>query len=90
MCEPMEGSGAELVTTSFAVSKLWEWGDTILLVWSSRSQGKPWKWTNKSVLHCFHHSTTFWLFMLVSNFPCAVKTGTLLNGGVHTIMCTSL
>jgi type III secretory pathway component EscS len=49
-------------------------------------QGRSWQWTNKTVLHCFHHSTTFWLFLLVSNLPVAVKTGTLLNGGVHTIM----
>jgi hypothetical protein len=55
-------------------------------VFSRTFQGRSWQWTNKTVLHCFHHSTTFWLFLLVSNLPVAVKTGTLLNGGVHTIM----
>ena len=38
MCARMDGSGAEIVFASFTLSKLWEWGDTVLLVWGGRSQ----------------------------------------------------
>ena len=41
---------------------------------------------DKSFLHVYHHATTFWLFLLVSDLPGPVKTGLLLNGGVHALM----
>jgi hypothetical protein len=39
-----------------------------------------------SVLGVYHHATTFWLFLLVTNFYGAARCGTLLNGFVHFAM----
>ena len=64
---------------AFIVSKAWEWVDTVFLVWLKPK-------APKSFLHIFHHATTFWLFLIVGDFPGTLKMGLLLNGGVHTLM----
>ena len=46
---------------------------------SAKGEGTPF-------LHVYHHATTFWLFLLVTNFPVAEKTGLMFNGAVHTAM----
>ena len=70
MCDPLHGDGAELIFASFVLSKIWEWGDTVLLVWTFRAKTPAndgaWRWNTKTILHCYHHATTFFLFLLVS------------------------
>lgn len=61
----------------FTLSKLYEWFDTYFLVALSRPA---------DFLHVYHHATTFWLFLHVTNFPSTLRLGVLLNGGVHTLM----
>jgi hypothetical protein len=65
---------------AFVLSKVWEWIDTVMLVWSAKDFSKL------NFLHVYHHATTFWLFLLVANFPGCIKMGLLLNGFVHTLM----
>lgn len=65
---------------SFVLSKLWEWVDTGIDIWRGKSLSKI------GFLHCYHHATTFFLFLLVENFPGTEKSGMLLNGFVHTLM----
>ena len=64
---------------AFIVSKAWEWADTVFLVWLKPK-------APKSFLHIYHHATTFWLFLIVGDFPGTLKMGLLLNGGVHAMM----
>lgn len=61
----------------FLYSKIYEWLDTMFLVWLKKKL---------IFLHVYHHATTFWLFLHVTNFPGCAKMGLLLNGGVHTLM----
>ena len=63
----------------FTFSKIYEWGDTLFLVWLSPRGAN-------SFLHVYHHATTFWLFLLVSDLPGPLRMGLLLNGFVHTLM----
>jgi len=65
---------------AFLASKVWEWFDTVLLVWAAPDFRKL------SFLHVYHHATTLWLFATVANFPACTKMGMVLNGGVHTLM----
>ena len=65
---------------AFLASKVWEWFDTVLLVWAAPDFRKL------SFLHVYHHATTLWLFATVANFPACAKMGMVLNGGVHTLM----
>ena len=69
-----------LVSLSFTLSKIWEWGDTLVLI----AQGKS--VADIGALHLYHHCTTFALFLVVANVPVTEKAGLLLNGGVHTLM----
>ena len=62
----------------FTLSKLYEWIDTMWLVWL-----KP---NGLSFLHVYHHATTFWLFLFITDLPGLVKMGLLLNGFVHMLM----
>ena len=62
---------------TFVFSKIYEWFDTMFLV---LFKGKL------TFLHVYHHCTTFWLFLLVSNFNSTIKQGMVLNGFVHTMM----
>lgn len=77
LCRPVEGTWLRIVSCTFTLSKLWEWGDTAFLVWFGRAP---------EFLHRYHHATTFWLFCFVMNLPGPEKFGMLLNGGVHTLM----
>ena len=63
----------------FILSKVWEWGDTMFLVLL-----RPAK--EKSFLHVYHHTTTTWLFIIMTDFPGGVKSGLLMNGFVHALM----
>jgi hypothetical protein len=69
-----------LANDAFIASKVWEWLDSLWLVWGAKDLRKL------SFLHVYHHATTLWLFLLVSNFPSCVKMGMCLNGFVHTLM----
>jgi hypothetical protein len=69
-----------LVSLTFTLSKLWEWLDTAVLFARGGTAG------GIGFLHCYHHATTFLLFLVVMNFPGAEKSGMLLNGFVHTLM----
>lgn len=37
-------------------------------------------------LNVYHHATTFWLFLLVSNFQGTLRMGLVMNGFVHLLM----
>jgi len=78
MCTPVEGTWLRVVSVTFTLSKIWEWGDTAFIVWLGR---RP-----PQFLHTYHHTTTFWLFCFVMNQPGAEKIGMLLNGFVHFLM----
>lgn len=67
----------DTVQIMWVLSKVWEWIDTCLLVYSR----KP-----VSFLHCFHHITTVYLFSTTVQYPYLSKIGMLLNGGVHIAM----
>jgi len=68
------------LNVAFTFSKVYEWVDTVFLVWTNPE--KP----RLLFLHVYHHATTFWLFLHVSCFASTIKMGLLLNGGVHTLM----
>ncbi len=70
-----------LLNVTFVFSKIYEWLDTAFLVWMKRDASK-----DLSFLHVYHHATTFWLFLNVSNMASTVKQGMLFNGFVHTLM----
>lgn len=78
-CVPIPG-WLRLISLSFTVSKIWEWGDTLVLLERGDSLSKI------GTLHLYHHCTTFLLFLVTPNFAGAEKTGLLLNGFVHTLM----
>jgi hypothetical protein len=78
-CEPVPPS-LRILSLTFIVSKLWEWGDTI----THFSKGQT--GSDIGFLHSYHHATTFFLFLLVTNFPGTEKSGMLLNGFVHSLM----
>lgn len=59
----------------YLVSKIWEWGDTYLLI----LYAKP-----VIPLHSFHHMTTFTMAALTHNFP--VGGFAFINCAVHTVM----
>jgi len=65
---------------TFVFSKLYEWFDSVLLVWKNPKNPKL------IFLHVYHHATTFWLFLHVSAMASTIKMGMLLNGGVHFLM----
>ncbi len=69
-----------LVSLSFIVSKVWEWGDTLVLIAGGKSLSEI------GVLHLYHHGTTFFLFLFVTSMPVTEKSGLLLNGAVHALM----
>jgi len=79
-CDHTAENWLVLLNLAFILSKVWEWIDTVLLVWSAPDFRKL------NFLHVYHHATTFWLFLLVCNLPGSAKTAMLLNGGVHTLM----
>ena len=79
MCTPVS-PWLRLVSISFTLSKIWEWGDTAMLLWKGQTLEKI------GFLHIYHHATTFLLFLLVMMFPGTEKSGMLLNGFVHTLM----
>ena len=68
------------LNVAFTISKIYEWVDTVFLVWSNPEKPKL------MFLHVYHHATTFWLFLHVSCFASTIKMGMLLNGFVHTLM----
>lgn len=78
LCTPVEGTWLRALSTTFTLSKLWEWVDTAFIVWLGKSP--------PIFLHKYHHATTFWLFCFVMNMPGPEKFGMLMNGGVHTMM----
>lgn len=79
MCDPVP-TWLRFVSVTFTISKIWEWGDTAIDICRGKSLSKI------GFLHCYHHATTFLLFLLVMNFPGTEKSGMLLNGFVHTLM----
>ena len=78
LCSPVEGTYIRPLYWSFVLSKVAEWIDTAFMIWVGR---RP-----PQFIHLYHHATTFWLFVLIANFPGSQKMGLLLNGGVHTMM----
>lgn len=78
-CTPMP-AWLRIVSLSFIASKVWEWGDTLVLIASGKSLA------DIGVLHLYHHGTTVFLFLFVSSFPVTEKSGLLLNGAVHALM----
>ncbi|MDC3321607.1 elongation of very long chain fatty acids protein [bacterium] len=78
LCTRIEGTYLTPLYWSFTLSKVWEWIDTAFMVWIGK---RP-----PQFIHLYHHATTFWLFILIGNFPGSQKFGLLLNGGVHTMM----
>jgi hypothetical protein len=78
-CSPMSSS-LRLVSLSFIASKVWEWGDTLMLIAGGKSLG------DIGGLHLYHHATTVFLFLFVSSFPVTEKSGLLLNAAVHALM----
>lgn len=78
-CAPVP-AWLRLVSLTFTVSKVWEWGDTLVMIERGDSLAKI------GVLHLYHHATTFLLFLDVVNFAGTEKSGMLLNGFVHTLM----
>lgn len=79
-CDSTVENWLVLLNFAFVISKVWEWIDTVLLV-----VGAP-DFRKLNFLHVYHHTTTFWLLLLVTNLPGCAKMGMLLNGGVHTLM----
>ena len=77
MCSPTDTTVYTLHWV-FVFSKIYEWIDTAFVVWLGR---RP-----PMFLHVYHHMTTFWLFLLVTNFPIGQKTGLMFNGAVHSAM----
>jgi len=77
-CTPVEGTILRPMSVAFSLSKIWEWGDTLFIIWLGSRQ--------PIFLHKYHHATTFWLFCCVMNMPGPEKFGMLMNGGVHTMM----
>jgi len=63
----------------FTFSKIWEWADTMFLVWFKGTQ-------NLDFLHVYHHTTTFWLYLHMGTLPGMLKMAICLNGLVHTLM----
>ena len=79
-CAPLASPALRLLSLSFTASKLWEWGDTMVLFARGQNAAKI------GLLHSYHHATTFCLFLIVVNFPSTEKLGLLLNGFVHSVM----
>lgn len=79
MCKPLP-DWLRLLSLTFIISKIWEWVDTFIDIWRGKTPYQI------GFLHCYHHATTFFLFLLVENFPSTEKSGMLLNGFVHTLM----
>ena len=79
LCTPIPG-WLRLLSLSFTVSKVWEWGDTLVMLEKGDSLHKI------GFLHLYHHCTTFLLFLCTANFPGADKSGMLFNAFVHTLM----
>jgi fatty acid elongase 3 len=76
LCEPCP-YWMRMLSLSFIFSKIWEWFDTAVLIWNE---------STLLFLHCYHHATTFLLFLIVENFHGTSKSGMLLNGFVHFLM----
>jgi hypothetical protein len=79
LCTPVP-AWLRCVSLSFIVSKIFEWPDTAIDIWKGKSVARI------GFLHCYHHSTTFFLFLLIENFPGLCKSGMLMNGFVHSLM----
>ena len=79
-CAPLASPALRLLSLSFTASKLVEWGNTMVLVARGKSAAQI------SLLHSYHHATTFCLFLITVNFPSTEKLGLLLNGLVHSAM----
>lgn len=79
LCNPVP-AWLRCVSLSFIVSKVFEWPDTAIDIWKGRSVSRI------GFLHCYHHCTTFFLFLLIENFPGLEKSGMLMNGFVHSLM----
>lgn len=71
-----------LVSLTFTASKLLEWIDTAVHFARGGTLGAG----QLSFLHCYHHATTFLLFLITPNIPGLDKAGMLMNGFVHTLM----
>lgn len=79
LCKPVP-AWLRVVSLSFIVSKIFEWPDTAIDIWKGKSVEQI------GFLHCYHHATTFFLFLLIENFPGLCKSGMLMNGFVHSLM----
>jgi len=83
LCTPVP-AWLRLVSITFTLSKIWEWLDTAIFLWR---QPQPWGDIRKiDFLHTYHHATTFFLFLHVTNLPGDEKAGMIWNGFVHTLM----
>ena len=68
------------LSITFALSKIWEWFDTAVLISKGHTLSKI------GFLHIYHHATTFLLFLSIMNLPGGEKSGVLMNGFVHALM----
>jgi len=78
-CAPLP-AWLRLISLTFTLSKIWEWGDTLVMLERGDSLSKI------GFLHLYHHATTFLLFLNINNFAGTEKSGMLMNGFVHTLM----
>nr|BAM66615.1 delta9 fatty acid elongase [Thraustochytrium sp. ATCC 26185] len=76
-CEPLKHPHFQLISLLFALSKIWEWFDTVLLIV---------KGNKLRFLHVLHHATTFWLYAIDHIFLSSIKYGVAVNAFIHTVM----
>ncbi len=79
VCVPVP-NWLRFLSITFAISKIWEWFDTAVLISKGQSLSKI------GFLHIYHHATTFLLFLSIMNLPGGEKSGVLFNGFVHSLM----
>lgn len=76
-CLDVDSAIFEIASFLFAISKLWEWFDTVLLVVNNKSP---------ITLHLYHHSTTLLIFMYTKVFKSISFFPVVLNSFVHFFM----
>ena len=77
VCSAPNGWTYDVVITTWILSKMWEWIDTVLLVWNHKSL---------RFVHVWHHMTTVMLFAVGTTDPRMSKVGPLFNGMIHFVM----
>mmetsp|Transcript_12863 Transcript_12863/g.24968 ORF Transcript_12863/g.24968 Transcript_12863/m.24968 type:complete len:273 (-) Transcript_12863:1264-2082(-) len=77
VCQPVKSPHFQAISFIFALSKIWEWFDTILLII---------KGNKLRFLHVLHHTTTFWLYAVDHVFLSSVKYAVAVNAFIHFVM----